>query len=298
MSDSPKKATIVKESWDEPLPNETKTKTQTSAGSTSNAGRATDDAVDDSEDLPDDFAEVQKTISGERRRRQSKHIKGIQDLLSFPFSPNIRPLTISDLESCIGLEDAAFANPAHRCSREKFEYRLGVCPELCLGVFCTVIPGKAKGFEINTLRTAHPVETGRKDGAVSVMMAHIISTRSNEELVTDQAMDYPRDFKTREPNTAGLGHQETGRTICIHSLAVDPKLQGCGMGKLIMKAYLQQVKNSNLADRLSLIAQGYLVNYYKRFGFKHVGPSKASFGGGGWHDMTFELGGSPPKQND
>jgi len=33
----------------------------------------------------------------------------------------------------------------------------------------------------------------------------------------------------------------------------------------------------------------HLVAYYERFGFKNIGPSKAQFGGGGWHDMV-----SPP----
>ncbi|KAI8624495.1 hypothetical protein F5Y19DRAFT_480515 [Xylariaceae sp. FL1651] len=218
-----------------------------------------DDAVDDTEDLPDDFVHVQKTISGERRRRQSKQIRGMQDLLPFPFSPLIRPLTISDLESCVALENASFSNHAHRCSREKFEYRLTACPELCMGVFCTVAPATANGWEIDTLHTAHPVETGRNDGAVSVLMAHIVATRSHGEVVTDNAMDYPRDYKTakNKPNASSpnVGHQETGRTICIHSLAVDPKLQGVGMGKLIVKAYMQQVKNSALADRIILICQ-------------------------------------------
>lgn len=30
----------------------------------------------------------------------------------------------------------------------------------------------------------------------------------------------------------------------------------------------------------------YLVAYYQRFGFQHMGESKAEFGGGGWHDMV------------
>ncbi|KAI3318642.1 acyl-CoA N-acyltransferase [Xylariaceae sp. AK1471] len=260
---------------------------------TSAAAATTDDAVDDTEDLPDDFVHIQKTISGERRRRQSKQMHGIQDLLPFPFSPLIRPLTISDLESCIALENAAFANPAHRCSRDKFEYRLTACPELCMGVFCTVVPTNTKGWEIDTLHTAHPVETSRDDGAVSVLLAHVVATRSHDDVVTDDAMDYPRDYKTaKNKSTANVGHQETGRSICIHSLAVHPKLQGVGMGKLIVKAYMQQVKNSELAGRIALICQEYLVNYYKRFGFSHVGPSKTTFSEGGWHDMVFDMGGS------
>lgn len=37
------------------------------------------------------------------------------------------------------------------------------------------------------------------------------------------------------------------------------------------------------------------MTYYERFGFKHAGESNAKFGGGGWHDMIFDLGvGSAP----
>jgi hypothetical protein len=33
--------------------------------------------------------------------------------------PYTRPLTISDVDSCVALEDAAFANPEERATREK-----------------------------------------------------------------------------------------------------------------------------------------------------------------------------------
>lgn len=125
-----------------------------------------------------------------------------------------------------------------------------------MGIFCTVSPESAKGWEIDTYKTAKPVETGRNDGAVSVLFAHIVSTRTSGAIVTDDAMDYPRDFRTSKPNKTGLGHLEEGRTVALHSLAVHPKLQGCGLGKLIMKSYMQQINNSGTANRISLIAQG------------------------------------------
>ncbi|KAI0971382.1 hypothetical protein F4678DRAFT_461330 [Xylaria arbuscula] len=263
-------------------------------------GDDNDDAVDDTEDLPDDYVMAQKSMSWERRRRQS--VRSAQDLLPFSYSPLIRPLTISDLESCVALENAAFANPAYRCTRDKFVYRLTACPELCMGVFCTVVPANTQGWEIDTLHTARPVETGRNDGAVSVLLAHIVATRSDDPVVTDDAMGYPqRDnaARARSNDADGsriLGHREFGRTVCIHSLAVHPKLQGVGLGKLIVKAYLQQIKSSALADRVALICQEHLVNYYKRYGFSHNGPSEASLGGGGWNDMVFDLRGSIPQQ--
>ncbi|KAI1816912.1 hypothetical protein GGS20DRAFT_535369 [Poronia punctata] len=250
----------------------------------------TEDAVDDSEDLDDDIVQVQKTMSDERRLQQHNNSKlGVQDLLPFVFSPLVRPLSISDLESCVALENAAFSNPEYRCTRDKFEYRLTKCPELTMGIFCTVVPAKAQGWEIETLSTAHPVETSRSDGAVSVLLAHLVGTRTRDLIVTDGAMDYPRDYKTIPSGPSSVGHQEIGRTICLHSLAVHPKLQGVGMGKLLVKAYMQQAKSSDLAGRIALICQDYLVNYYKRFGFSYLNPSIATFGGGGWHDIVFDL---------
>ncbi|KAF3067490.1 Polyamine N-acetyltransferase 1 [Daldinia childiae] len=256
-----------------------------------------ENAVDDSEDLPDDdFIKATQTKNYTQRHHHNRppgRLGRVQELVPFPFLPNVRPLTISDLESCVALEDAAFADPAHRATREKFEYRLSVCPELCLGLFCTVAPDKTEGFEIDTLPTAHPVETGRENGAKSVLMAHIVATRSHDEIVTDKAMDYPRDFRTNKRNTTGLGHQEAGGTICIHSFAVHPKLQGCGLGKLLMKSYLQQLRNSECALRCSLICRGYLVTFYERFGFLHLGESSVKFGGGGWHNMSLSITGLP-----
>jgi hypothetical protein len=83
-------------------------------------GYGADDAIDDTEDLDDEYVSIKKTIS-ETRRRQSKHSGDVrvQEVLPFQFLPNIRPLTISDIESCAALENAAFSDLEHRCSREK-----------------------------------------------------------------------------------------------------------------------------------------------------------------------------------
>ncbi|KAL7627439.1 hypothetical protein AAE478_001632 [Parahypoxylon ruwenzoriense] len=250
-------------------------------------------AVDDNEnwvDEDEEFDSAKKTMAaGRNRHRYSNRLSAVQKRVPFSFHPNSRPLTISDLESCKVLENEAFTDPAHRCSKEKFEYRLSACSEICFGIFCTVLPDDAEKFEINTFPASHIVETSRGDGARSVLIAHIVSTRSYGPVVTDATMDYPRDFRTQKPNTSGLGHDEGGRTICIHSLAVHPKLQACGLGRLIMKSYLQHIKSSASADRCALICQDYLIDYYKSLGFRHLGPSEAGFGGGGWHDMALNF---------
>lgn len=80
-----------------------------------------DDAIDDEDDEVDDqFAELQRTMSAKRRDDKEKGRENrIQEILPFPFAPNIRPLGISDLRSTVALENAAFSDPQHRASPEK-----------------------------------------------------------------------------------------------------------------------------------------------------------------------------------
>ena len=125
-----------------------------------------------------------------------------------------------------------------------------------------MVPEKAKNWTIETLDTAKPVETDRPNGAKSVMVAHIVSTRCTGNTITDKDMDYPKDWRSRYGRSADVGHQETGRTVALHSMAVAPKLHGCGIGQMIMKAYLQQMKDAQVADRVALICQDVRTRCY------------------------------------
>lgn len=254
-----------------------------------------DDAVDEADEVDGEYILLQKSLSYKKRAAKDFSDCRIQKVLPFQFSPNIRPLSISDLESVVALENSTFHNPEHRATREKFEYRLTTCPELSLGLFCTVVPDQLKGWEIETLAAAKPVETDRADKAVSVLLAHVVSTRCCGESITDKDMDYPKNWRSLSGRSADVGHQENGRTVALHSLAVSPKVQGCGVGKMIVKSYLQQMMTSGLADRVSLLCQDYLVSYYERFGFVQKGKSQAEYGGGGWYSMVFDLCGPPTK---
>lgn len=77
-------------------------------------------AIDEEDsDVDDDFAQLQR-IQSAKRREDKQQKPRIQELLDpFPFAPNIRPLGISDLQSAIALENAAFTDPQHRASAEK-----------------------------------------------------------------------------------------------------------------------------------------------------------------------------------
>lgn len=105
-------------------------------------------------------------------------------------------------------------------------------------------------------------------------------------------MDYPKDWKTRkatipkpgEPEP--LGHQDVGGTICIHSLAVKPEYQDMGIGSVLIRSYIQRIKDAKIADRLALLAHDDMKKFYGRFGFDDMGTSQATFGGGNWSNMV------------
>jgi ribosomal protein S18 acetylase RimI-like enzyme len=201
--------------------------------------------------------------------------------------PYTRPLTLSDLDSCIALENAAFSDPRDRASPEKFRYRLSRCGELCLGIFCTIEPGP--GPKPATFATGNPVETSRKNGAICVLIGHVIASKTNDITASDNSMAVPEDWDSDHPKLTNLGHQEAGRTIALHSVAVLPEYQGRGIGRVLLMAYMQQMNGSGIADRLALIAHDHKTEWYEKLGFSNKGLGAAQFGSGGWYDLIFEL---------
>lgn len=105
-------------------------------------------------------------------------------------------------------------------------------------------------------------------------------------------MDFPKDWKTqkttlpRDDTKEVLGHQEVGGTICIHSLAVMPEYQSMGIGSVLLKSYIQRIKDAKIADRLALLAHDNMKKFYGRFGFDDMGASQCTFGGGNWNNMV------------
>ncbi|KAK3641762.1 hypothetical protein LTR56_011087 [Elasticomyces elasticus] len=192
--------------------------------------------------------------------------------------PYTQTLSLSDIESCILLEEATFPEN-ERCTREKFDYRLRHCGELSMGIFTSLTDSDAA-----TAATSAPVYSGAPKRK-SVLLGHIIATKTTNMTVTDDDMAIPDDSADSEK----YGHKEAGRTICIHSLAVLPQYQHRGLGKTLMQAYLQRIESHDVADRAALIAHDKLIPYYETFGFSNRGESKCKFAGGGWFDMVKDL---------
>jgi ribosomal protein S18 acetylase RimI-like enzyme len=122
-------------------------------------------------------------------------------------------------------------------------------------------------------------------------------------------MTYPSDWESDHPTASPLGHQEGGRTIVLHSVAILPHFQGRGLGRILMMAYMQQMNGAGIADRLALIAHDvssflaeamndknhsfvrvdnfqHKMQWYEKLGFTNRGKSNVIFGGGDWYDMV------------
>jgi len=102
-------------------------------------------------------------------------------------------------------------------------------------------------------------------------------------------MDFPQDWASNYQLAPKTGHNEDGQTVCLHSLCVHPDFQRLGLAQILLKAYVQRIRDSAVANRIALIARARLVGFYEKFGFKNVGPSPCQYGGGNWVDMVLDF---------
>lgn len=95
-----------------------------------------------------------------------------------------------------------------------------------------------------------------------------------------------RSTRYTTENGVSIGHEDYGSTIVIHSLAVLPEHQGKSVGTTLLKAYLNRVKEADIAERIAIISHDNLVPFYTALGFENRGPSDCKFGGGNWIDLV------------
>ncbi|KAL4964097.1 polyamine acetyltransferase [Aspergillus stella-maris] len=226
---------------------------------------------DDEEEVDEDYVAVDHDDLNEYPywfRRPPVHQPSKLDELH----PFVQVLTESNVDDCVAVEEAFPEN--ERCTRDKFLYRLGRCPELCLGLFSLPLLAQDEPKPRPTL------------------VGHIVATRTSTHNVTDKTMELPADWKTARSTVVDgevVGHDEYGSSIAIHSLAVLPEHQGKHVASTLMKSYIQRIREAAIADRLMIIVHENLIPFYESFGFENRGPSKCQFGGGGWTDMTLEF---------
>lgn len=166
----------------------------------------------------------------------------------------------------------------------QFIYRLSACSELCLGLFSTSDPD-APASSVPTYKTARPTNSASPTKK-AVLIAHVVATKCESKTVTDSSMDCPPDWQSSASSSDTRGHQEQGRTIAVHSVAVLPKYQGRHLGRTTLKSYIQRMETAGIADRISLLAHQQFFKFYEELGFVSKGPSECQSYGGGWHDLV------------
>jgi len=104
-------------------------------------------------------------------------------------------------------------------------------------------------------------------------MGFICSTLSNSESLTHESM---------------TTHDPEGKTICIHSVCVDPGHQRQKVGSTLLEEYIRRWTDGPY-DGISLIAHEELINFYVAAGFKLIGKSEVVHGSKPWFELRYSL---------
>ncbi|ORX98115.1 acyl-CoA N-acyltransferase [Clohesyomyces aquaticus] len=197
-------------------------------------------------------------------------------------------LSSDDLDDCDWLEHAAF-EPHEAATREKLDYRLHVCGELCTGIYTSSYATSPAPLGPLILSRTFPSTDSADSDRKKVLLGHIIATKHSAPLVTEESMDFPKDWREKYQMTPTTGHNEDGKTICLHSLGVHPSFQGRGLGKVLLEGWCQRMRDSGVGKRIALICHEKFIGFYESAGFKKVGESKCTYAGGGWFDMVLDF---------
>lgn len=237
----------------------------------------------------------------------------------------IRPLNIPDIAQVLALEIQGFP-PHERASALRIEYRLTVCPELCSGLFVREFDTESVNSkelpDHSTIKKetliGHVIGTKMVSETVTdesmVVPPSFVSALCNEDGTlkeeyktselkelekaekstgTEESKEETSEQQLKEKNKKGriypLGHQDSGRTIGIHSVVVHPDYRGKKLASLLLKDYLQKMNQQYVADSIALLCLEKLVSFYSGVGFTDKGISECKFAGEEWHDMSLTL---------
>jgi GNAT superfamily N-acetyltransferase len=115
-------------------------------------------------------------------------------------------------------------------------------------------------------------------------------TLTTNTTVKEEDMALPPDWEKPNPTSAPeIGHKLHGRTVALHSLAVLPELQRARLGTTLLRGFIQMVKDSKVADRISLLTYEKLIPWYEEFGFTCSGKSSNQHAGQDWYDLVSAL---------
>ena len=130
-----------------------------------------------------------------------------------------------------------------------FVYRQSVAPDLFLGAY------------------------DQNDENRQELLGFICSTPSKSESFTYESM---------------FTHDPKGKTICIHSVCVDPARQRQKIGSALLEEYIRRWTDGPY-DGISLIAHEELIKFYVAAGFKLIGKSEVVHGSKPWFELRYSL---------
>ncbi|MBY4888565.1 GNAT family N-acetyltransferase [Pantoea sp. DY-15] len=85
-----------------------------------------------------------------------------------------------------------------------------------------------------------------------------------------------------------IGHDPAAPNAVIMSVVLDPAYQGKGYASLLMRQFINLMKNMDKRT-IHLMCKTQHVELYKQWGYHYVKPSESDHGGMAWHEMLMTL---------
>ncbi|NVK42912.1 MAG: GNAT family N-acetyltransferase [Oceanospirillaceae bacterium] len=85
-----------------------------------------------------------------------------------------------------------------------------------------------------------------------------------------------------------VGHDPDAPNVVIMSVVVDPAFQGKGYAGLLMRTFVDNMKQLGKMS-IHLMCKEKHVELYRRLGYRYVRPSDSDHGGMSWHEMVMVL---------
>jgi len=97
--------------------------------------------------------------------------------------------------------------------------------------------------------------------------------------------------KERELHEENMStHNSEGKTLCIHSVVIQPELRRKGLATKMLNEYIKRVvKKEEKVTLILLICKENLKGFYENCGFQYIGLSKVVHGKDQWIDMKLEV---------
>ncbi|EHK43087.1 hypothetical protein TRIATDRAFT_136870 [Trichoderma atroviride IMI 206040] len=213
--------------------------------------------------------------------------------MPFCFNPKLAFLQPQHVATTIFLEQCAFEHSQRGFSKQLTEYRIRFSGTLSYGLFNICDVTERKDWLLKMKMRGWNMPDCRED-VRRFMFVHMVATMGCDPVVTDKDMDCPKNWKEvlhgrqRYPSEP-VGHRSYGKTVCLHSIVVNPWLRGLGLGTAALKSFVQRIHSRGLADRVALLCHKHEIRFFAKCGFKNIGRSDTTSLPGQYYNMIFDL---------